>query len=109
MEALPAEHRTSLRRLKGDSGLLAAVGATRACFHFLVRVRRSRAHGRRALCLTRLAALGFVLELFVVEEELFASREEKFRAAVDALQHPVLEFHVISPHRLLRSNATPPQ
>jgi hypothetical protein len=31
--------------------------------------------------------------LFVVEEELFAGGENKIIAAINALEHPVLEFH----------------
>jgi hypothetical protein len=39
------------------------------------------------------AALGFVPELFIVKEQLFTGGENKIRPAVNALQHPVLEFH----------------
>jgi hypothetical protein len=46
-----------------------------------------------AFRLAILAALGFVLELFVVEEELLAGGEDEIRTAVDALQNLVLEFH----------------
>jgi hypothetical protein len=38
-----------------------------------------------ALRLALLAALGVVLELFVVEEDLLAGREDKLGAAVNAL------------------------
>jgi len=41
-----------------------------------------------------LAALGFVLELFVVEEKLFPGGEDEITPAVDALQHLVLKFHL---------------
>ena len=67
-------------------------GSTR--FYLLIAVGWSRAYSSGAFCLAGLAAFGFVLELFVVEEKLFARREEKLRAAIDALQQPVLEFHV---------------
>jgi hypothetical protein len=46
-----------------------------------------------SLALAVFAALGFVLELFVVEELLFARGEKKLRAAVDASQYLVLKFH----------------
>ena len=86
LEALPAKDRSSLRRLEGNRGLFPAMGASRACLHLLIAVCRSgRAYSVGALQLARLAAFRFVLELFVVEEKLFASSEEKFRAAVDAL------------------------
>jgi hypothetical protein len=39
-----------------------------------------------------------------VEEELFARREGKFSPAVDALEQPVLEFHLNRPRRLPRSS-----
>lgn len=105
LEALPAKHWPSLRRFKRHSRLLAAVRAGSARFYFLIAVLRCRADSSSAFCLTRLAALGLVLELFIVEEKLFASREEKLRAAVDALQQPVLEFHVDSPRRPPRNCA----
>lgn len=46
-----------------------------------------------ALCLALLAALGVILELLVVEEDLFASREDKIGAAVDTFQYSIGEFH----------------
>ena len=46
------------------------------------------------LGLARLAALGLVLELFVVEEKLFPGGEDEITPAVDALQHLVLKFHL---------------
>jgi hypothetical protein len=36
---------------------------------------------------------GVVLELFIVEKDLFARRKDKFGAAVNALQQPIVEFH----------------
>jgi len=78
LEALAAKHRPALRRPEGDGGFLAAMRAGRAGLNLLVAVCRRRANRSCALCLAGFAALGFVLELFVVKEELFASREEKF-------------------------------
>jgi hypothetical protein len=46
-----------------------------------------------ALRLALLAALGIVLELFVVKENLLASRENELGAAVDALEYSIGEFH----------------
>jgi hypothetical protein len=46
-----------------------------------------------ALGLAGLTALGFVLELFVVEEELFTGREHEICAAVNTLQNLILELH----------------
>ena len=62
-------------------------------------VRRSvgmRADVAHALCLASLAALGLILELFVVEEELLASGENEILAAVNALQGLILKLHVRS-------------
>jgi hypothetical protein len=53
---------------------------------------RSAEHGD-PLGLASLAALGFVLELFVVKEKLFPGSEDEITAAVDTLQHLVLKFH----------------
>jgi hypothetical protein len=55
-----------------------------------------RAGGREdghALGLAGFAALGFVLELLVVEEQLFARGKNKLGATVDAGQYLVLKFH----------------
>jgi hypothetical protein len=93
LKTLAAKHRTALGRLKGNRGLFAAMRAVGARLNFLVAVRGGRAYCGGAFRFARLAALGFVLELFVVKEELFARGEKKFRAAIDALQQPVLEFH----------------
>ena len=43
------------------------------------------------------AAFGFVLELFIVKEELFASGENKVCAAIHALENLVLELHESAP------------
>ena len=86
-----------MRRLKRDGSLFSAMRAVGSRLHLLVAVHRSRAYRSNAFGLARLAALGLVLELLVVEEKLFAGGEEKLRAAIDALEQPVLEFHVRSP------------
>jgi hypothetical protein len=55
---------------------------------------RAHAHGTyAALGLTCLAALWVILELFVVKKELFASGEDKFAAAVNALEYSIRIFH----------------
>jgi hypothetical protein len=45
------------------------------------------------LRLALFAALGIVLELFVVEEYLLAGRKNELGAAVDALEYSIGEFH----------------
>jgi hypothetical protein len=46
-----------------------------------------------SLALAVLAAFGFVLELLVVEKQLFTGCEHEIRATIDALQNLVLVFH----------------
>jgi hypothetical protein len=46
-----------------------------------------------ALGLAGFTALGLVLEVLVVEKQLFAGGESKFGAAVDAGEYLVLKFH----------------
>ena len=52
-----------------------------------------RPHVGYAFILASLAALGFILELLVVKEELFPGRKDKFSAAIYALKNLILEFH----------------
>jgi hypothetical protein len=52
-----------------------------------------RAEHGDPLGLASLAALGFVLELFIVEEKLFPGGEHKIAPTIDTLQHLVLKFH----------------
>ena len=47
-----------------------------------------------ALGLTRLAALGVVAELLLLEEELLAGGEDEIAAAVDALEDFVGQLHL---------------
>jgi hypothetical protein len=49
-------------------------------------------HGN-PLTLAVLATFGLVLELLVVEKQLFPGCEHEIRATIDALQYLVLEFH----------------
>jgi hypothetical protein len=52
-----------------------------------------RPQNRHSLGLAGFAALGFVPELFIVEEQLLPGCENKIRTTVDALQHLIPEFH----------------
>ena len=56
-------------------------------------MRGRRTEDRDPLCLTGLTAFGLVLELLVVEEQLFSGRENEIGPAVYALEYLVLEFH----------------
>jgi hypothetical protein len=97
LEALAAEDGASLSGLEGDGGLFAAGGAIGAGLHLGVLALAGsvglQAELFGAFGLAAFAALGFVLELFVVEEELFAGGEDEIGTTVDALESLVLEFH----------------
>src|ERR1700756_3616915 len=57
------------------------------------RTGRRRSHNREPLGFAVLTTFGFVAKLFVVKKQLFSGGEDKVCAAVNAFQHPVLEFH----------------
>ena len=92
LEAFLAEDRATLRRTEWHRCFLATRRAVGHRFHPLPRDERA---GRAAglLCLARLTALGFVLEILVGEELLFSGRPDEFRAAIHAREDPVLELH----------------
>jgi hypothetical protein len=48
---------------------------------------------RNSLRFAGLAPFGFVSELLIVEEQLLPGGKNEIRAAVNALQHLILEFH----------------
>jgi hypothetical protein len=52
-----------------------------------------RGKNSHALGLAGFAALGLVLELFVVKKHLFPGGKDKVSAAVDAGQYFILKFH----------------
>src|SRR5688500_8467364 len=81
LEALLAEHGTSLRRTERNGGVLAACGARSLCFDPLTRCRSS-AGPVSPFRLARLAPLGLVLELFVGKEQLLSRCPDKLRPAV---------------------------
>ena len=59
----------------------------------IARARRRRSEHGDSLRFACLTALGFILELLVMEKQLLARGEDEVCAAVNTLQHPVLEFH----------------
>jgi hypothetical protein len=99
LEAFAAKHRTALRWLERDSCFPLAAGADGLGFYPLVVaaiLRQSQCLG--AFTLAVLAAFRFVLELFVVEEELFTSGENEVGATIHTLENFVLEVHLrVSP------------
>jgi hypothetical protein len=80
-EALPAVDRAALRRFEWDRGFTAALRARGHGFGF----GKTSATTPLALGLTCLAALGFVFEVFVVEEVLFSRSEYEICVAVYTL------------------------
>ena len=107
-EALTAEDRPALRGFEGNGRRDAAFGAfgarlgardTRRCRSCAWRRRLSAMSATR---LARLATLGVVLELLVLEEKLLARGKDEFAAAVDAGKNPVYVFHC----RISRSYGT---
>jgi hypothetical protein len=91
LEAVAAKHRSVLCRLEGNRGFLSASRTGHARLYPALRVVAGE--NCNPFGLTSLAPFGFVLEMLIVEEHLFARGESEIGAAVDALQDPVLEFH----------------
>src|SRR5215472_14838668 len=87
-EAFPAEDGTPLCGLEGNRGFPPALRAGGHGFRF------GKAPGIRTLALVfaNLAALGFVLEVLVVEEVLFSRCKYEIRSAIHALQDAVLKL-----------------
>jgi len=92
-EALAAKDRAALRGLEGHRGFAAALGAHGRGFGLALSTNAASL----ALILTGLAALGFVLEVLVVEEVLFSRREYELCSAVYALEAAILELRHNSP------------
>lgn len=93
LEAFAAKDWPSLRWLKRNSGLFAAVGTHCVRLHSNGIRPIARAHHRCPFGLASAAALWLILELFVVKEKLLSGREDEIGPAVRAFQYLVLEFH----------------
>jgi hypothetical protein len=95
LEAFTAKHWPSLGRSEGDGGVFAALRTGGSSFYlgWALSGGRRRSQYRNPVHLAGFAALGLVLELFVVKEKLLAGCKHEVCATVDALQHLVLEFH----------------
>ncbi len=93
LEALPAKNWSALCRLEGDGGFFAAARAVGPRLHSGPRSRRNRSQRRSAFALADLTTFGFVLELLIVEEQLFSGCENEVSAAINTLQNLILEFH----------------
>ena len=94
LETLPAIHRAALRGFEWNCGFTLAAGTDCLGFYALVITPTLlQAKRLRALPLTALAAFRFVLELLIVEEELFTCGEHEVGATVHTLKDLVLELH----------------
>jgi len=87
-EALTAINRTALGRLERNGGFPPALRTDRCCF------RPLRAGTCRSLPLrfARLAALGFIFEILVVEEVLLSRRKNELRPAIRAFDDSILKL-----------------
>jgi hypothetical protein len=98
LKALPTKNGPPLRGLKGHRGFLSTLRASGPSFGPVRNLTgSSRPKHGNPLRLAGLAPLWFVLELLVVEEQLFACGKNKVGTAVDTLEYLVLEVHP-SPH-----------
>ncbi len=93
LETFPTEDWPALRGFERDGGLLATPGAIGPRFHLVVIAWRRGSQRGCPLGLAGFATFGFVGELLIVEEQLFARCKDEVSSAVDALQYLVLEFH----------------
>ena len=94
LKAFPAKYRAPLCGFEWNCSFLLASGADSLGFHSLVvapALRQTKRLG--ALAFAIFAAFGFVLELLVVEEELFARGEYKIGATIHTLEDLILELH----------------
>ena len=100
-ETLAAKDRTALCWFEGHRRFLPALRASRAGLSLgegWVTAGTWSAQHRDSLGFACLAALGFVFELLIVEEQLFTRGEDEIAAAIHALKNLILEFHDHSPH-----------
>jgi len=97
LKALPAEHRTPLRRTERNRGQFSASRAGGLSLNLGIAVILAR-HWRRAehgnpFGLAVFTAFGLVFELLVVKEKLFSGCEDEIRPTIHTLQHLVLKLH----------------
>jgi hypothetical protein len=85
LKTLPTKDRTALCGLKGNGSFLATLRAVGSGFHLGIVTGGGSTQAGGSLRLAGFAAFGFVLELFVVEEQLFSRCEYEVGAAVNTL------------------------
>ena len=96
-EARAAKDGPTLRRVEGHGGLLTALRAVDRDLDALAHAGRLRGRdGREPFVLgllAWLAALGLVLQTFVMEKDLLTRSPDEFFAAINAAYRAVLEFN----------------
>ena len=102
-ETRPAIDGATLRRIKGDGGLFAALGAGHSHFNPLLDSGNlGRGYRREPIVLSLFAGLTtfwFVLQAFVVKKYLFADSPNEWLTAIDACDRSILKVR-----RLLSSD-----
>ena len=96
LEARPAEHRTTLRRLKRNGGFGGALRTNGSgfCAHAI-------AGSSHALNFALFATLWIVFELLIVKEKLLTGGKDKVITAIRTFQYLVDEVHYASPRACL--------
>ena len=93
LEAFAAVNRPSLGRSERDGRLLAASGAIGSGLYLGIVSRSSGSQSRGAFRLAGFATFRLVLELLVMEEQLFSRREYECIATFCTREFFVLKFH----------------
>jgi hypothetical protein len=97
-EAGAAVNGAALRGIEGNRGLLPALSALNGDFDPLANAGcLSSGYSGEAFILgllAWLASLGFVLQTFIVKEDLLASRPDEILSAVNTLDRAVIEFRL---------------
>lgn len=85
LETFAAENRSALGRLERHCRFFSAIRTIRSRLNLCVRGPWRKTENLGALAFAGFASLRFVLELFIVKEQLFPSRKNEILAAVDTL------------------------
>ena len=93
LEALPAKHRSTLRRSERYGGFPATLGTLDGGFHPIVAPSQSLL----ATTLAGFTPFGLVPETLIREKDLLAGCKNKLCAAIDTIQNPVPIFHGLPP------------
>jgi hypothetical protein len=96
LETRPAEHRATLRGLKGNGGFGGALrtDSPSLCAHAI-------ASSGYTLNFALFATLWIVFELLIVKEQLFAGGKDKVVTTIRTFQYLVDEIHYASPRACL--------